>query len=137
MTAGISAFTRAHSCCIFRQAVAHHDQYYSRISKDSGRYKEHMDMLALMAWLDSQAASGVEIIEWDGSQRDLIWCYADDLIYSRQFSSFSCPACDMEYPPSAGTIEKWMFGQGLAAEGGRRFICPREHTLYALMEWAA
>jgi hypothetical protein len=119
----------------FQEAVAHHQQYHSRATKDSGRYKEHTDMLALVTWLDRQVASGVEVIEWDSAQRDLVWCYASGLIYSRQFASFSCPTCDMEYSPSDGTIAKWAFGQDLAAEGGRRFICPRGHTLYALMEW--
>lgn len=98
----------------------------------------HADMLALMAWLDSKAASGVEVIEWDewdSSQRDLVGCLASGVIYSRQFSSFRCPTCDMEYSPSEGSIAKWALGQDLAAHGGRRFICPRDHTLYASAEW--
>ena len=122
---------------VFQEAVTCHQKFHARAPKDGGRYKEHVDMFALMSWLDGQLASGVQIIEWDSSQRDLVWCYASSnaRLLQGKFSSFRCPTCDIEYPRSDGSIAEWIIGQGLAAAGGRRFICPRDHTLYALTDW--
>jgi hypothetical protein len=58
-----------------------------------------------------------------------------ELIYKRQFEYARCPACKIDYPPKEGQIMEWLSGEGLAAAGGKRFVCPRGHTLYARMDW--
>lgn len=66
-----------------------------------------------------------------------IWWLAREVIYSGDFSYYECPACERRFPPDQGSVQDWSFGEGLAAQGGRRLECPGGHTVYAIMDWVS
>lgn len=119
----------------FKQSVANHHKYFSNISKTSGRYQEHLDTLLLIEWLEQQRHNNQESIRWDDNHRDFIWCYARNLVYSGQYESVFCSACESTYSPTESSIEDWAVGESLFAEGGKRLLCPNGHVLYAIMDW--
>jgi hypothetical protein len=65
----------------------------------------------------------------------LAWSRAAEMIYERQFASFRCPACRRDHLPTEGGIVRWSTHGG--ASGGKRFLCPQDHTLYARQDWSA
>ena len=67
--------------------------------------------------------------------RKYVWSFSSDLMFDRRFVSVRCPACDKLFEPEACRVLEWAFGEDLAAEGGRRVVCPADHTLYSCMEW--
>ncbi|HSI12077.1 MAG TPA: hypothetical protein VK961_08540 [Chthoniobacter sp.] len=88
----------------------------------------------MIAWLTQQVASGSWIVDWDESQEDLISFYASESIFARQFASFSCPACEMEFSSLECAITEWELSEGNETRNGRRLICPSGHTVYAATE---
>ena len=41
------------------------------------------------------------------------------------------------FGPEVCRVLEWAFGEELAAEGGRRVVCPADHTLYSCMDWVS
>jgi hypothetical protein len=93
-------------------------------------------LTAAIKWLKDQP-SKAQVICWDPALRDVIWAQAGDLIFPGRFRQVHCPACGRDYKPSEGKVEEWAVEEDeeQAAEGGRRFLCPRGHTLYGIWEW--
>lgn len=107
--------------------------YYARFPKSGIGYRSHLGDIAALDWLLGEAERS-DLILWDREQ-DHVWHLASELVYTGQWSRAWCPACQAEHRPGSGRVEKWAYGSGLAAEGGRRYVCPTGHTLYAIMEW--
>ncbi len=120
---------------VLEESATHEREWLLRRARNPSGEDGLAAKMALIEWLRRQEESGSEIIEWDGSQKDLIWIYGRSLIFSSQFDAVYCPACVTEYLPSQGNIGDWGCGGGLAAIGGRRLLCPCGHTLYAATEW--
>jgi hypothetical protein len=113
--------------------VAERRQYFTRHRRNPSGYRSYLDHIAGLDWLED-AFRRSDLVVWDWPE-DLIWHLAADLVYSGQWARGNCPTCRVEHPPGAGRVVEWSFGYGLAAEGGRRYLCPADHTLYAIMEW--
>jgi hypothetical protein len=92
-------------------------------------YKTHLRLRDILQ--DKCRASELNLEPYPST----IWIVSSDAIFSRHFDSYLCPECNVKYSPEEGTIIDWRFGKSLAAHGGRRFACPRSHTVYSIMEW--
>jgi hypothetical protein len=96
--------------------------------------REHRELIRLRSWLQKLRGSQGSY-ELDSRFQLIAWSRAGELIYSRRFAFSRCPACQRDYPPTEGIIAEWSRNGGIY--GGRRFICPQGHTLYATTEWSA
>jgi hypothetical protein len=67
--------------------------------------------------------------------QDYVWSFCSSLMFDKRFVWARCPECQLTFGPDACRVLSWAFGGGLAAEGGRRVVCPVDHTLYACGEW--
>jgi hypothetical protein len=56
-------------------------------------------------------------------------------ILDKKFASISCPTCNQKFNPGECQVVRWVHGESLFAEGGRRLLCPADHTLYWYMDW--
>lgn len=106
----------------------------SRMSKETGRYKEYLRISELLELLNKALAEG-DNVELDGN--DYIWSFCSNIMFERRFVSVLCPGCNHHFNPEECKVEKWIKGGGLAGEGGRRVICASGHTLYACREYLA
>ncbi len=104
----------------------------SRMSKETGRYKEYVRVSELRKLLDKALLEGTDM-ELNG--HDYVWSFCSNLMFEQRFVSAFCPACNHEYVSAECKVEEWAYGSGLAAYGGRRVICPFGHTLYSCGEW--
>ena len=102
-----------------RRFVSGRREYYARNRKRPDGYRSHIDHIAAVDWLED-AANRANLIVWDG-EPDLIWHLASELVYSDQWARARCPTCRAEHLPGAGRVAEWLYGSGLAAEGGRRY----------------
>jgi hypothetical protein len=109
-----------------------HRRRFRDVSKHSPRYAEAQRVAELHGLL-VQACDDGRDMALDG--HDYIWSFVCDLMFDRRFVSAGCPACGAEFGPESCRVLKWSFGGGLAAEGGRRVVCPAGHTLYSCGEW--
>lgn len=64
-----------------------------------------------------------------------LWIAAGWLILDGEFRSVYCPECNTSFSPAEISRQEWQYGEDLAASGGDRFVCPANHTLYAIMRW--
>jgi hypothetical protein len=119
----------------FRERIASVSNFVYLWSSKSGAYREHFDSIKVLRWLEAHNGQPSEIVEWDGSVRDLFWSMSAPLVYAGEYRSVSCPACGVAYTSDKMTKIEWTFGEDLAAEGGHRLACPNGHTVYSIMEW--
>jgi hypothetical protein len=109
-----------------------HRQYHSNIPKHWGRYAEAKRIAELHAMLVEACRVGRDVI-LDG--HDYVWSFSSGLMFEKRFVSVRCPECQQEFAPEECEVLEWSFGESLAASGGRRVVCPANHTLYSCMEW--
>jgi hypothetical protein len=117
---------------VYAAYLENHRRHFSNIPKHWGRYVEAQRVAELFAMLAEACAAGQDLT-LDGE--DYVWSFCSDLMFDRQFVSIQCPECCREFGPEACRVLVWSFGGGLAAEGGRRVVCPNDHTLYSCLEW--
>jgi hypothetical protein len=118
---------------VFREYVNWRRWYYSRNRKRESGYRSYLYHIAALDWLeDSARRSDLVVWEWEPV---LVWHLASKVVYTCQWSQVRCPSCAADYPPGSGRVAEWSIGWGLAAEGGRRYVCPAGHTLYAIGDW--
>lgn len=120
---------------VYATYLENHRRYHSGISKDSGRYAEAQRVTELHALLAQACALGKDVVLDVG--HDCIWSFSSGLMFDRRFVTLGCPECRREYSPEECSVLEWSYGGGLAAEGGRRVVCPAYHTLYSCMEWVS
>ncbi|HBJ85755.1 MAG: hypothetical protein Q8M07_25400 [Prosthecobacter sp.] len=119
---------------IYSSYVESWRDYVSRMSKESGRHKEYVRVSELARVLTHALEQGSDI-ELDG--HDYVWSFCSELMFDLHFVTIVCPSCNRQYGSAECSVEKWAYGSGLAAEGGRRVICPSGHTLYSCGEWCS
>jgi hypothetical protein len=119
----------------FRTRIDRDAKFAHMWRKKDGIYIEHIDCIEVLKWLERSNSGDQSIIEWDGSVRDLFWSMSRNLVYGGDYRDVECPACQTSYSPGDTTKLKWEYGEYLAAEGGHRLVCPKQHTLYSIMEW--
>jgi hypothetical protein len=117
---------------VYAAYLEDHRRYHSNIPKHWGRYAEAQRVAELHAMLVETCQAGRDVI-LDG--HDYVWSFSSCLMFERQFVSVRCPECHREFGPEECMVLEWSFGGGLAASGGRRVVCPSDHTLYSCMEW--
>jgi hypothetical protein len=98
----------------------------------AGWLREYKTHIRLRKLLDNADAESLENLE---DYRLTVWSIAEPLIYSQEFRHFMCPPCNRTFAPGDGHVEEWTSGEDLGEFGGRRFLCPSGHTLYAITEW--
>ena len=98
----------------------------------AGWYRDYKTHKRLRDLLRKQRKTDEGILD---SYQLTLWSLASDSIFSRRFASYVCPECRQEYTPVEGEVIEWTFGEELAAHGGRRFECPKSHTVYSVTEW--
>jgi hypothetical protein len=96
-------------------------------------YRQHIAKVELLKWLESVNEGDREVVECEGSIRDPFWC--SKLVFGGDYRDVVCPACEASYSPGNTTKLKWQYGEFLAAEGGHRLVCPKQHTLFKIGEW--
>jgi hypothetical protein len=116
-----------------RAFVAERRQYFARNRINGSGYRSYLEHIAGLDWLED-ALRRSDLVVWDWPE-DLVWHLVSELVYSGEWARAYCPTCRAEHRPGAGQVVEWSFGSGLAAEGGRRYLCPAGHTLYAIMDW--
>lgn len=119
-------------CGIYSAYLTNHQRYHSRIPQHWPRYREAIRVAELLAMLRAAIEREQEVV-LDG--RDYLWSFASALMFDGKFVSAECPACQKTFDPHQCKVLSWSFGSDLAAEGGRRVVCPAGHTLYACGEW--
>lgn len=117
---------------IYAGYVTSWQETVSRMSKETGRYKEFVRVSELHQLLNKALSEGADL-ELDG--HDYVWSFSSGLMFEKRFVSASCPACSRDYLAAECRVEEWAYGSGLAAHGGRRVLCPSGHTLYGCGEW--
>ncbi len=119
----------------FRTRVDRDSKFAHMWRKKDGIYIDYIDSIEVLKWLESSNSGDRSIIDWDDSVRDLFWSMSQSLVYGGKFKEVACPGCDKSYTPRETSKLKWEYGRDLAAHGGHRLVCPKEHTLYSIMEW--
>ncbi|WDI41262.1 hypothetical protein [Bremerella sp. P1] len=119
----------------FHRRIENDSKYAHMWSSKSGIHKEYRDCKAVLDWLDRMASTDAEVIEYDGSVRDLFWSMSHSLVYGGQYRQVYCPPCDRTFQHRHMMKMPWTFGEDLAAEGGHRLDCPKKHAVYSIMEW--
>ena len=76
-----------------------------------------------------------DLFEMKPELADALGKVAYSLISTGKFRSARCPKCNKIYEPEEIVMKEWSFGSGLSGEGGHRFECPLQHTLYAETLW--
>jgi len=117
---------------VYAAYLENHRRYHINISTRSGRYAEAQRVTELHAMLSEACQAGRDVT-LDG--HDYVWSFSSDLMFEKQFESVQCPVCQREFGPEECRVLEWSFGEDLAASGGRRVVCPSDHTLYSCMEW--
>lgn len=117
---------------VYAAYLDNHRKTFSNIPKHWQRYAEAQRVCELHAMLVEACEAGRDV-ELD--EHDFVWSFSSNLMFDRQFVSARCPECRREFRPEDCRVLAWTFGSGLAAEGGRRVMCPAGHTLYSCMEW--
>ena len=117
---------------VYAAYLDNHRRYHSNIPKQWGRYAEAQRVAELHAMLAEACEAGRDVT-LDG--HDYVWSFSSGLMFDRRFVSVRCPECDAVFGPESCRVLEWSFGGGLAAEGGRRVVCPAGHTLYSCIEW--
>lgn len=111
-----------------------HRRYHSNIPSHWGRYAEAQRIAELYSMLVLACDESRDVV-LDG--HDYVWAFSSKLMFDRQFVSVSCPACGEVFGPEVCRVLDWSYGGGLAGEGGRRVVCPSDHTQYSCMEWVS
>jgi hypothetical protein len=117
---------------VYAGYLEYHRQYHSDVLKHWPRYAEAKRVAELHATLVEAIQAGQDVIL---DRHDYVHVFARDLMFERRFVAVRCPVCGVELGPEACRVLKWSFGRDLAASGGRRVVCPHDHTLYSCMEW--
>ncbi|TWU09780.1 hypothetical protein Poly21_55250 [Allorhodopirellula heiligendammensis] len=119
----------------FRAGLEYSSKYAPMWSKKSGIYRDHLNSMTILEWLESLDATGDPVTVYSEQVPDLFWTTAASLIYGGKFTDVICPECTRLYIPADTRKLYWTYGSGLAADGGHRLVCPHDHTLYSMMEW--
>jgi hypothetical protein len=98
--------------------------------------RDYLASIRLGGWLRRLPGSQ-DAYELETRFRLLAWGLVGGLVFSRRFEFSRSPACRGDYPPGEGVVAGWEHRGGRIYRG-RRFVCPKGHTLYASpTEWSA
>jgi hypothetical protein len=108
-------------------------------SRRNGIYREHVDAVRTLAWLEElwlkqYPIESDDLIPWPDILQDL-WASCRGLVLEKRFVSVTCPACNRTYGPDEVKVLAWSQGEELAASGGKGVLCPQGHGLYVIVEW--
>ncbi len=117
---------------VYAAYIETHRRYHSRIPTHWERYAEAQRVAVLHAMLEEACEAGRDVTL---DEHDYVWALCSDLMFDKRFVWIRCPECHIEFGPDECQVLSWAFGGGLAAEGGRRVVCPKHHTLYSCGEW--
>jgi hypothetical protein len=91
----------------------------------------------LRTLLDEAIHNGTDVTF---NERDHAWWLVSTLILEKRFVSVHCSECNAIFTAGECEVRKWAFDPigdptEFNGHGGRRVLCPAEHTLYASSEW--